>query len=46
VLGPARRAQWRSFAKIKCIFDGPGDDTFDADRALLDESPHDPWASA
>lgn len=46
VLGPPRRSPWRTFDEIRSIFAGPGDPTFDDDRALLDQGPQDPWAAS
>lgn len=43
-LGPVQREQWRTWTDIAGIFEGPADEDWDADRDLVDQAPHDPFA--
>jgi len=35
--------QWRSWADVEDLFDGPSDDQWEQDRALVDQQIDDPW---
>lgn len=43
-LVPADRNTWRRYDDVVTIFAGPADPAWERDVALLDPSPHDPWA--
>jgi len=43
-LVPTAPRQWLKWDEISAIFDGPADDHWAADRALIDGSLRDPWA--
>lgn len=42
-LVPARPTQWRSWAELTDLFQGPSDAEWDRDRDLLDAQVRDPW---
>ena len=42
-LGPVRRDQWRSWADVAAVFDGPPDPDWELDRDRIDQSATDPW---
>lgn len=44
-LGPVRRDQWRSWADVAVVFNGPPDAQWDDDRDLLDQSARDPFST-
>jgi prevent-host-death family protein len=46
ILGPVSSRTWRRWDELADIFSQPSDDTFDADRELIDQSLRDPWSSA
>lgn len=35
--------QWRSWADVEDLFDGPSDDQWEQDRVLVDQQIDDPW---
>jgi prevent-host-death family protein len=45
VLGPVSPRTWRRWEEIADVF-GTGDDSWDDDRELVDQSIADPWARA
>lgn len=42
-LGPVRREQWRRWADVACVFEGPADPEWTEDRDLVDQTPLDPF---
>lgn len=44
-LVPARPSQWRPWADVADVLQGPGDPEWDETRELLDDQPRDPWAA-
>ena len=43
-LVPIQRAQWRLWAEITPIFDGPADVEWELDRERIDHAPRDPFS--
>ena len=43
-LGPLQRMQWRTWADIVAVFEGPSDDDWTKDRDLVDHGVIDPFA--
>lgn len=46
VLGPVAPHVWRRWDEVSSVFRESVDSEWEADRALLDDSPTDPWESA
>jgi len=46
VLGPVAPRAWRTWDDVADLFNEPVDPDWEADRALLDDSPADPWERA
>ncbi|MFZ5869150.1 MAG: type II toxin-antitoxin system Phd/YefM family antitoxin [Actinomycetota bacterium] len=44
-LVPVRPTQWRSWADLCDVFQGPADAGWEQDQALLDADVRDPWAA-
>ena len=42
-LGPVRRDQWRTWADVAAIFDGPVDDAWQGDADAVDHALTDPF---
>jgi len=46
VLGPVAPRSWRHWDEISAVFRESVDGEWESDRALLDDSPADPWERA
>lgn len=44
-LVPARPSQWRPWADIAEVLQGPADPEWEQTRELLDDQPRDPWSA-
>lgn len=44
-LVPSTPTQWRSWAEVASLFQGPADVEWDRDRDLVDDDVRDPWAA-
>ncbi len=42
-LVPVNTRSWRSWSDVEELFSGPGDPSWDRDRALIDSEITDPW---